>query len=149
MSQERFTLGELKERYSEIVFAKSKPELKELLDNMGDDSANEEVSGVVFEKPIQVIEQAGIFGDKVLSETGARYNSAFCLDEYTELLAISHKLYHDALFKAIRKELDKKISFLRETRIFARFSGAYLQRLLLFFDPVTFGYGQKVYRAGE
>lgn len=110
---------------------------------------NEKVKGVVFEKVQSVIGQAGIFGDKVLSETSPRYNTALCLDEYTELLAVSHKLYNDSVMKAIRKELDKKISFLRETRIFSRWSGAYLQRLMLFFDQVTMNYGQTVYKTGD
>jgi CRP-like cAMP-binding protein len=51
--------------------------------------------------------------------------------------------------KAMRKDLERRIGFLKEIRIFSHKSGAYLQRLLLFFTPIKIDFGKVLYKVGE
>ena len=85
----------------------------------------------------------------MLENLQARDSTATCLEETTELLCISNKLYHNVIEKAMRKDLERRIGFLKEIRIFSHKSGAYLQRLLLFFTPIKIDFGKVLYKVGE
>ena len=65
-----------------------------------------------------VIEQAGIFGESVLIEPKERESTAVCIEEQTELLCISNKIYKETIEKSIRRDLDKRIAFLRGVSVF-------------------------------
>lgn len=59
-----------------------------------------------------------IFGEVVLIQPKPRTTTAVCLEDYTELLALSHETYTRIIEKAIKKDLHMRTTFLKTFRIF-------------------------------
>jgi hypothetical protein len=53
-----------------------------------------------------------IFGEVVLIQPKPRTTTAICLDDYTELLCLSHDTYTRIIEKAIKKDLYVRTHFL-------------------------------------
>ncbi len=67
----------------------------------------------------------------------------------TELLCMSSDIYNRMIEKAVKKDIQARVSFLQSFRIFKQVSLNQLERLLYFFTPIECMRGKVIYKVGD
>ena len=99
---------------------------------------------------VDVIGPTGVFGDAELIRTKqVRSQTAICIEDGTELLSIGREQYSRCIEKVIRKDIEQKVQFLREIRIFQNMTNTQLEQLLKYVKPMKMDFGHTVFKHND